>query len=367
MKPAPSAWLCRYHYDPLDRLAGTVTNNQQDVMCFYKKSRLTTEINGALQRTVMEAGDKALAQQRMLGKVTETDLLATDQQRSVSRRVQPSGIESLGYAAYGYQPAQSGLDSVLGFTGERRDPVTGHYLLGNGYRAFNPVLMRFNSPDSLSPFGEGGLNAYAYCQGDPVNYQDPTGHVKFNLVTNRALNRLRDSVIKRAPARTESMGNFAKARKTVHSNAKQNASHASTPATTAGSTTSTQSAAPKIVDLGEGHRLEFHAFDEQERMGVSAVFKNVERNARSLAWYKKNRPQNIASVSHILSHHEYALDFYKHGFGRRVDDVIRARSMLNLEVEIANLRRVTDESSFQLFEMQMSRRYAFDRWLMSTY
>ena len=117
------------------------------------------EINGALQRTVVEAGDQALAQQRMLGKVTETDLLATDQQRSVSRRVQPSGIESLGYA----------------------------------------------------------------------------------------------------------------------------------------------------------------------------------------------------------------LSFYKHGFGRRVDDVIRARSMLSLEVEIANLRRVTDESSFQLFEMQMSRRYAFDRWRMSPY
>ncbi|EGH65727.1 hypothetical protein PSYAC_12586, partial [Pseudomonas syringae pv. actinidiae str. M302091] len=60
---------------------------------------------------------------------------------------------------------------------ERVDPVTGHYLLGNGYRAFNPMLMRFNSPDSLSPFGEGGLNAYAYCAGDPVNRVDPSGHM----------------------------------------------------------------------------------------------------------------------------------------------------------------------------------------------
>ncbi|WP_147458691.1 RHS repeat-associated core domain-containing protein, partial [Pseudomonas savastanoi] len=37
-------------------------------------------------------------------------------------------------------------------------------------------LMRFNSPDSLSPFGKGGMNAYAYCAGDPVNRSDPTGH-----------------------------------------------------------------------------------------------------------------------------------------------------------------------------------------------
>ncbi|RMM34366.1 hypothetical protein ALQ80_03130 [Pseudomonas coronafaciens pv. oryzae] len=62
-----------------------------------------------------------------------------------------------------------------GFNGELLDSITGHYLLGNGYRAYNPVLMRFNSPDSLSPFGKGGLNAYAYCGGDPVNRADPDG------------------------------------------------------------------------------------------------------------------------------------------------------------------------------------------------
>ncbi|WP_305887845.1 RHS repeat-associated core domain-containing protein, partial [Pseudomonas sp. SDI] len=55
------------------------------------------------------------------------------------------------------------------------EPMTGHYLLGS-YRGFNPLLMRFNSPDSFSPFGSGGLNAYAYCAGDPVNRRDPSGH-----------------------------------------------------------------------------------------------------------------------------------------------------------------------------------------------
>ncbi|WP_195755825.1 RHS repeat-associated core domain-containing protein, partial [Pseudomonas syringae] len=41
----------------------------------------------------------------------------------------------------------------------------------------SPVLMRFNSPDSWSPFGEGGVNAYAYVEGNPVGRRDPSGHV----------------------------------------------------------------------------------------------------------------------------------------------------------------------------------------------
>ena len=105
-----------------------------------------------------------------------TTLLATDQQRSVLSALNAHGPHPIAYTPYGHRPAENGLLSLLGFNGEPPDPLTGHYHLGNGYRQFNPVLMRFNSPDSWSPFGAGGLNAYGYCEGDPRNRYDPTGH-----------------------------------------------------------------------------------------------------------------------------------------------------------------------------------------------
>lgn len=65
--------------------------------------------------------------------------------------------------------------SRMGFNGQLRERPRGWYHLGHGHRIYSPLLMRFHCPDRLSPFGAGGLNAYAYCLGDPVNQQDPTG------------------------------------------------------------------------------------------------------------------------------------------------------------------------------------------------
>nr|WP_154100836.1 RHS repeat-associated core domain-containing protein [Pseudomonas putida] len=79
------------------------------------------------------------------------------------------------YSPYG-QHEHKGSQAMLGFNGERCDPLTHTYALGQGYRSYSQVLMRFQRPDNLSPFLEGGLNAYAYCKNDPVNYQDGSGH-----------------------------------------------------------------------------------------------------------------------------------------------------------------------------------------------
>lgn len=77
------------------------------------------------------------------------------------------------YAPYGVVCATPAPG--LAFCGQYRDPLTGHYPLGNGHRNYQPSLMRFQSPDKLSPFDIGGFNAYAYCLGDPINHSDPSG------------------------------------------------------------------------------------------------------------------------------------------------------------------------------------------------
>lgn len=108
-------------------------------------------------------------------------LLIHDIGRSVLGRVTAQDVISLAYNAHGWReppPARS----IAGFTGQPAEAVAGWYLLGNGQRVYNPALMRFQTPDSLSPFGRGGLNAYAYCAGDPVNRHDPTG--QFSALIN---------------------------------------------------------------------------------------------------------------------------------------------------------------------------------------
>jgi RHS repeat-associated protein len=114
---------------------------------------------------------------------SKTILLATDQQNSVVSAVDTTSVSAIGYTPYGDSPQGDGFESLLRFNGEPRDSMTRNYLLGNGYRMFSSTLMRFISPDSLSPFNEGGLNAYAYCAGNPVNRTDPTGHAWHSFIT----------------------------------------------------------------------------------------------------------------------------------------------------------------------------------------
>lgn len=102
------------------------------------------------------------------------NLLATDKLSTTLSAVGQQAVIQV-YTPYGHRRVDA-ASTALGFTGQFSERGLGWYLLGNGNRAYNPVLMRFHSADAFSPFGKGGINSYAYCLGDPINLHDPSGN-----------------------------------------------------------------------------------------------------------------------------------------------------------------------------------------------
>jgi RHS repeat-associated protein len=116
--------------------------------------------------------------------------------RQIKRRPRPplQTVSRAGSALHRKNPPQRQMERLdmpantpLGYTGQFRDPVFAGYPMGNGHRVYLPSLMRFSSPDVMSPFGKGGTNPYAYCAGDPIDRADPSGNFSVFSVLGAAL------------------------------------------------------------------------------------------------------------------------------------------------------------------------------------
>lgn len=136
---------------------------------FYQGDRWISETGWRTVRALDAQG------QTMAVQIDAVHMLQSDEEGSVLGE-QAAEFSRADYSVYGYSRSGA-LAGPLGFNGHWLDPVLDAYLLGNGHRLYCPTLMRFKAPDGQSPFGKGGLNAYAYCSGDPVNRADPSGRV----------------------------------------------------------------------------------------------------------------------------------------------------------------------------------------------
>ena len=157
---------------------------RETVHRFYCNDRLANECSPSGDRSYIRRGAHLLAQRTSGGHGTSC-LMATDTNGSVIAELDASNFQRACYAPYGHDSSDRQIERPIAFNGEPLDRGTGGYLLGNGYRLYSPALRRFTSPDSMSPFGAGGVNAYAYCAGDPINHVDPSGH--FSLSTPLSL------------------------------------------------------------------------------------------------------------------------------------------------------------------------------------
>lgn len=171
-----TAGQTRYGYDAHNRLVSQRVAEKDVRELYYRGQTRVNEVSTALvgEMRLIHAGVGCVG----VAEGQTLTLLSTDRHGSPvwSRRSGQEAGEQHVWSPWGQGKAKGNI-TLPGFNGERADPVRGVYHLGNGYRAYNPTLMRFHCPDSLSPFGAGGINPYAYCAGDPVNHTDPSGHM----------------------------------------------------------------------------------------------------------------------------------------------------------------------------------------------
>lgn len=143
---------------------------------FYQGNNLVTVKQGDQHRSIFRSAGLPLAEQQLQGDSTSS-LLATDDKGSALKALDAEKEQTRSYSAYGHDPRSLSTRAVMGFKGEFYDVSSRGYLLGNGYRRYSTVSMRFCSTDRLSPFGAGGLNTYCFVRCDPVNLSDPSGHM----------------------------------------------------------------------------------------------------------------------------------------------------------------------------------------------
>ncbi|MCU6173816.1 RHS repeat domain-containing protein [Citrobacter cronae] len=171
--------LATYHYDAMDRMVRQLAKDGGNTQLYYREGSVVSQYNAdnVVSTDFVKVANTILARkdstdsQLYLADFKGTPLSLVDSQ---SKTIADTSFTAFGESSGNTLPAWSPA-----FNGQVRDPVSGYYHLGSGYRAYNPELMRFNTPDSWSPFGEGGINPYAYCRNDPINFIDPTGHISW--------------------------------------------------------------------------------------------------------------------------------------------------------------------------------------------
>ncbi|PWY69620.1 RHS repeat protein [Aspergillus sclerotioniger CBS 115572] len=168
--------ICEYHYDAAGKLICQLVPDEPNNYLFYRGDSLIATRVGERRISYVSDGKAYWGQIIQDGETEkqQTQLWMADSHDSVLGWLdshQPDTIHHQSYTPYGL-----GAHSSIGFNGQWRDPVTGWYHLGNGYRIYNPVLMRFHTPDPWSPFVSGEINPYTYSLGDPSNHVDPSGH-----------------------------------------------------------------------------------------------------------------------------------------------------------------------------------------------
>ncbi|TPG65712.1 RHS repeat-associated core domain-containing protein [Pseudomonas arsenicoxydans] len=185
--------VASYDYDFFGKLV-RITDIVNDKTCclLYGADGLLGEVGDAgenIARTFyINVGGVSIGRyvQKVMGQSSELELFATDSGGTVHAvhtyvdgTINPDNAVSFTYLDDGLRSSNARhdqLDCPIGFKGYYIDSATGCYILGDGFRFYDPVMRQFWSVDSISPFGGAGPNRYHYCGMDPINRSDHSGN-----------------------------------------------------------------------------------------------------------------------------------------------------------------------------------------------
>ena len=158
-----------YSYDAFDRLV-----QSGSTMRFYSGTKVIQEVNGSSVNDFVLYGNNVIAQ--ISGGTSKT--FGYNFQSSIVSVTDGSSTATTTYGPFG-----SGDNGArFGFNGELKDiSDPNYYPLGNGTRGFMAGVGRFLSSDTYY-MSSGEINPYAYCDADPVNAADPSGHRLFKAI-----------------------------------------------------------------------------------------------------------------------------------------------------------------------------------------
>lgn len=166
-------------------------------LIFYQGAKAVSVLSEGKSARVFRAGGGIVAE-RASGRTGGVSFYAVDVSQTLVSAQSSDQVFRANFSPFGSHQIGDTEWPLAMYVGECFDDNCQGYILGAGYRLYKPHLMRLCSPDELSPFDDGGINPYAYCGGDPINYHDPSGRTRWpniDAALGRWLGKARKNII----------------------------------------------------------------------------------------------------------------------------------------------------------------------------
>lgn len=205
----PAVILATYDYDPsgqrTQKTVGTAETNY-----FYTGIQLlytTDSIDNIIEQNILETDGSMICSQRPSGNYY---WYRQDIRGSVTNIVDVDDdvVKSYAYQAYGNTESTGFFVNSFAYTGAVIDDETGLYYMNARY--YDTETGRFISQDTYRGEGEAFWHLYLYCNGDPVNNTDPTGHasntVYDDVLTSKSKGTIINTIVVRVAVKYSYIG-----------------------------------------------------------------------------------------------------------------------------------------------------------------